>query len=513
MKKLYPIICILLTLLLATACNDITNIENLPESEVTTTPEVVTETVATTDAPEFESAVITVKETEETVKTEATTADKSTPTATTAQTTQATTEATTQSTTETTQTTTETTTQTTTQTTTETTTVVTTTTQATSAQIAATEGSSNGSLLTPTNYSPLNYDDQNAMWFSFLELNAHGKGATEAQFRAYIESSFKDCEEMGINTVYVHVRAFGDAYYPSDYFTWSDFNSGSGSNPGYDPLQLMLDIAHDYGLSFHAWINPMRTMTASKLEQMPDEYLIKQWYNNSSTNGKYIVKPSNSDYYWLNPAYPEVRELICDGIAEIMQNYDVDAIHIDDYFYPTTDASFDSAAFNVSGYSDLSTWRLSVIDEMVSDMYDTIKTINDEVLFGVSPQGNIENNYYYMYADVRKWCSTPGYLDYIVPQVYFGFSHSTQPFAEVVQDWDDMVTLGSVDMVIGIAGYKAEANTSDFNEPNILAKQTEFCYNIDSLDGVAFFRYDLMVGNVDDRMIGEINALEAVLNS
>ncbi len=350
------------------------------------------------------------------------------------------------------------------------------------------------------------------MWFSYLEMNEHLSSGSRTEYENYVENALNNCVSMGINTVYVHLRAHADSYYPSELFCWSDYKKGVGTSPGFDPIQIFIDKAHSKGLSFHAWINPMRIMSPENVAKMPDNYKIKQWYNDSSTKGKYIVKPSNDQFYWLNPAYEEVREFINDGIEEIMQNYSVDGIHIDDYFYPTTASSFDKSAFEVSGMSDLAKFRHSCTDKMVEGMYSTVKSINSEVLFGVSPQGNMQNNYDLMYADVKKWCSQPGYLDYIVPQIYFGFDNATQPFDKVVTDWQNIVTLSNVDMVVGIAAYKANGKYSDFNYEGIIVDQVEYCWSLSGNDGFAFYRYDHMVGNVTQRMKNEVEKLKDLLN-
>lgn len=403
------------------------------------------------------------------------------------------------------------------ETTTEETTTAETTTETTTVETTTKETSKETTsppplVIVPNNYTPLNYSVQKGVWFAYLDINPFMKGSSELQFRNYINTAFTNVKNLGANTVYVHARAYGDAYYPSDYFTWTDNKNGCGLNPGYDPLKIMIEIAHSYGLSFHAWVNPMRTMTADNLASMSNSYQIKQWYNDSYANGRYLVKPSGNNYYWLNPAYSEVRQLINNGIAEIVQNYDIDGIHIDDYFYPTTDSSFDRDAFNASGESNLTSFRLSTISKMVSNIYSTVKQINPDVLFGVSPQGNMSNNYSFMYADVKTWCSTPGYLDYIVPQVYFGFTNKWQPFDTCSKGWDNIVTLDSVKLVIGLAPYKADGAHSDYTGTKIIATQIEHSLDLKNNDGVALYRYALMFNTSSTTVKNEVDAIREVLN-
>jgi uncharacterized lipoprotein YddW (UPF0748 family) len=396
----------------------------------------------------------------------------------------------------------------------------TTTTPATTTTVTTTTTAATTPPVISNTYSPLNYDEQIGVWVAYLDVDGWLKNSTEAQFKSRVAAAFDNIKNLGANTVYVHVRAFSDAYYPSSYYTWTNCSNGPGSSPGFDPLQIMIDYAHSRGLSFHAWLNPMRVMTESNLFSMSDSYTVKKWYNDSSKKGKYIVKPSNSAQYWLNPAYSEVRQLIYDGVREIVQNYDVDAIHIDDYFYPTTASSFDSAAFSASGSSDLSAWRFSNIDTLVSGIYSTIKSVNSKVEFGVSPQGNMNNNYVHMYADVKKWCSTSGYLDYITPQIYFSFDNKLQPYKTCSQSWNDIVKLSSIKLVFGLAPYRIGETTSPSDpgwaaSTRIIAGEIEYSRTLSNYSGVALYRYGCMFSppsSVASKVNAEMDEIQELLN-
>lgn len=343
-------------------------------------------------------------------------------------------------------------------------------------------------IIGSNSYKALNYDKQKAFWFAYLDIDSMLINATEAEFRASVKEAMNNVALLGCNTVYVHVRAFGDAYYRSNYYSFTAAYSGTmGVAPGYDPLEIMIDEAHKLGLSFHAWINPMRTTTKKRYNEMSDDYTLKKWYNSNSTNGTYLVYDSSTEYYWLSPAYPAVRELICNGIAELVSNYDVDAIHIDDYFYPTTSSSFDKEAFKASGASDLTTWRRNVVSLLVREMYSTVKACNSNVLFGISPAGNISNNTDKYYADVIAWCSTKGYMDYVVPQIYYNYGDKL-PFETTVIDWSNLVTEDSIDLICGIAAYKV-GTTSAWNTGDVLKRQTDDIASLDKYSGVAYYRY------------------------
>ncbi|MCD7732625.1 MAG: family 10 glycosylhydrolase [Oscillospiraceae bacterium] len=363
------------------------------------------------------------------------------------------------------------------------------------------------SQLGTSSYTALNYSTVKAVWFAYLDIDTMLAGATESEFTESISEAFAYVASLGCNTVYVHVRAFGDAYYYSSYYPFTSAYSGTiGDKPSYDPLEIMITEAHKLGLSFHAWVNPMRTTTKKNLEAMSSSYTLKQWYSSSSTNGTYLVYDSDTGYYWLSPAYSAVRELICAGIAEIVSNYDVDGIHIDDYFYPTTDESFDKLASSASGSSNLAQWRRDTVSQLVKEIYSTVKSCNSSVLFGVSPQGNLDNNLNKLYADVELWCSTTGYLDYIVPQIYYGYSGSL-PFDTTAVQWEDIVTSSSVKLICGIAAYKV-GTTTEWSSGSMLSKQTDHISSLSGYSGCAYYRYSSLVsGSSDTLLSGEIASL------
>ncbi|MFR6495937.1 MAG: family 10 glycosylhydrolase [Ruminococcus sp.] len=146
-------------------------------------------------------------------------------------------------------------------------------------------------------------------------------------------------------------------------------------------------------------MNPLRLQKDSAMAAMPDSYPVKQWYSDPQKNGTYLCKVG--EYWWLNPAYPEVRRLVADGVAEILAQYHVDGIHLDDYFYPTTETAFDAAAFADAKADDLGAFRLEQVNAMVQQIYSTVKAASPAMQLSISPQGTMDGNYTKQYADVR----------------------------------------------------------------------------------------------------------------
>ena len=289
-------------------------------------------------------------------------------------------------------------------------------------------------------------EEWKAIWLSQFDMQPiytdGNKQRDEADFRARMEQVLDNVIRDGFNTVILQLRPYADSIYPSEICPPSKYSVGTYAGEfTYDPVAIIMELCKERNLSVHGWINPMRGMSEDELKQVDDKYLIKQWYNDSSKKGDYIVYVKSN--WYLNIAHPEVRKLICDGAAEILAKYEMDGIHMDDYFYPTTDPSFDSKAYNAykssGGSLSLAEWRKDALSTLVAELYATVKTHDLRALYGISPAGNINTVRDSHYADVDTWCANPGYIDYIMPQVYFGFEHANWAFDKTCNIWQDII--------------------------------------------------------------------------
>ncbi len=333
------------------------------------------------------------------------------------------------------------------------------------------------------------YDNVKAIWLSYIDISPMLTGKTEQQFTLAFTNACKNISELGCNTIFVHIRPFGDALYSSDIYPASRLITGKAGQIGaFDPLSVMINVAHSYKLSIHGWINPLRLETQECFANYDSRYLTKRWFERK--NG-YVCSVEGDKHLWLNPGYSEVRQLIADGAAEMVKKYDIDGIHYDDYFYPTTAESFDKACFASAGHGKtLSVWRLENISDMVKRIYDAVKSVNSEAVVGVSPQGNLDNNYRYMYADMKKWGSTKGFVDYICPQIYFGYNNPVKPFIPTLKEWESVVTEPAVSLYIGLAVYKIEGGEDEFvNTEGIIARQIADIGNSDKCKGFCLYAY------------------------
>lgn len=297
-------------------------------------------------------------------------------------------------------------------------------------------------------------DEIRAVWISIYDMSEL-KGMSEGGFRAKCENIFSDVSRRGLNHVFVQVRPSGDALYRSDIFPWSRYISGEeGVSPGYDPLEIFLKTAHSYNLKLHAWINPYRiSATSSNMEKLSETNPARQMYENNPSD---VYLSTEGIYY--NPASEKVQKLILDAVREIVKNYDVDGIHIDDFFYPTTDEEIDKNEYEKykenSGKATLDDWRRNQVNAFVSGMYSAVKSENENIIVSISPSADIVADKNVHYADVALWCSQKGYCDWIIPQVYYGFDNEYLPYKKSVNQWKKTVTDESIKLVIGLASYK-----------------------------------------------------------
>ena len=361
-------------------------------------------------------------------------------------------------------------------------------------------------------YGALNFGEQRAVWLTYMDMN--GLLAEDADsFSENMSGALDLIAETGLNTVYLHVRAFADAYYPSElYPPAKSLPADSEGRPLYDPLKITVRLAHERGLSVHAWINPLRCETKADMERLQG-YELYEWFAEPEVYPEYVSSPEGTPFYWLDPAVPEIREYIAAGVRELCA-YDVDGLHIDDYFYPTTDPSFDSETYADSGTElPLAEWRMENCTEMVKLIHDTVKSADEEMLFGVSPQGNIGNNYEFMFADVKRWCAEDGFIDYIAPQLYFGYENTVCPFSETLAEWRALCTGENVALVCGLGLYKTEGDSAEeefVSEQGIIARQIKDALSA-GCEGFAVYSFGQLSAEKDTRSCIERECIMTML--
>ena len=319
--------------------------------------------------------------------------------------------------------------------------------------------------------------EMRGVWVSYLDWNGWAKD--EAGYKKAMDQTLDLCVQKGLNAVFLQVRPDGDAMYPSQYFPWSKFASGKqGKNPGYDPLAYAVLAAHQRGLQLHAWINPYRiTGYLNRYSDLCASNPAIAWAKDGDSSNDRWVLCQNGEYYY-NPAIPQVRQLIIDGVKEIVTNYEVDGIHFDDYFYPNLDDSkaetwFDYPEYQASGTSlSVAAWRRNNVNELVRGVYGAVKSIRPQALFGISPEGYLQNlrKDTRQFTDVDAWMTQSGYVDYLMPQIYWGFEAKQNgqaagyAFANCLNEWVTLKKKGNVKLYVGLALYKTGTDAVDGNE-------------------------------------------------
>ncbi|WP_058484835.1 glycoside hydrolase family 10 protein [Defluviitalea phaphyphila] len=361
-------------------------------------------------------------------------------------------------------------------------------------------------------------DEVRAVWISYLDLqNVINKN--EIDFELSIEEMFSNIKNAKLNTVIVQVRPFGDALYPSKYFPWSYIITGTeGIAPQFDPFKIMVDKAHEKGLKIEAWINPYRIRNNNK--PISDNNIALKWLTDGSNR---VIKIDNGIYY--NPASEDVRDLIIKGVMEIVENYDVDGIHFDDYFYPTTDPQFDKVDYeqykNEGGLLSLEDWRRENVNLLIKEIYKSIKNYDDSIKFGISPQGIIDKNYNTQYIDIYKWLSSSEYIDYICPQIYFGYNHSTYSYDKLINQWNKLIKNNDIKLYIGLAAYKigrediyaGKGKYEWIETDNILEKMINDGRINDNYGGFVLFRYDFLWNpekHLEEQIHKELDAIKNI---
>lgn len=335
-----------------------------------------------------------------------------------------------------------------------------------------------------------NNEEMRGVWVSYMELTMENeKDKSQKRFTEKFEEIAENCKNLGYNTLVVQVRPFCDALYKSDYFPWSHILTGEqGKNPNYDPLKIICDVCREKNLNIHAWINPYRIST----QNSPSELSENNPYVKDSSVG---FKTQSGTY--LDPSNENARRLIIDGIEEIVSNYDIDAIQFDDYFYPADMGSEDDTQYReyINGCENesmtLEEWRKANVNLLISEVYLRIHSIKNNVEFGISPQGNINNNDK-LFADVQLWCTTKGYIDYICPQIYFSLDNPALTFEDSLQSWCELDFASNVNLYVGLAGYKAGTDDDEgtwLNDDNILAQEYNIICENEKTSGLMMYSY------------------------
>ena len=361
--------------------------------------------------------------------------------------------------------------------------------------------------------------EKKAIFISYIELGNNLRGKDEDTMKKTINNMLDNIKNYGFNMVILQVRSFSDAIYYSDIFPSSrSVVNKEGDKLPFDILKYFIKKAHNKKLELHAWINPYRISNTVDTSLISPSNKAYEWLNTKEV----AIIPDEGIYY--NPASSLVLDLILEGIEEIIKNYDVDGIHFDDYFYPNS-TSIDSIDYkeakDINNNLSLKDYRLSVISSLIRETYKLIKSYDKDILFGISPDGNIDNNYNSNYVDTKLFATKKGYVDYLMPQVYYGFLNSVKPFEDTVKEWNSLITNG-IQLIPALAFYKtgnidnyAKEGINEWVEyNNIIAREVMLSRSLSNYKGFAIFRYDSIFGdNLNETAFMEKENLKTILAS
>ncbi|WP_336798324.1 glycoside hydrolase family 10 protein [Erwinia aphidicola] len=349
-------------------------------------------------------------------------------------------------------------------------------------------------------------------WPPVASINASSAAARISQQQKALTDKLDKLKSLGVNAVFFQVKPDGTALWASKILPWSDMLTGEiGKDPGYDPLQFMLDEAHKRGMKVHAWLNPYRVSVNTKASTVAElnrtlslhpasvYVLHKEWIRTAG------------DRFVLDPGIPEARDWITSIVAEVVARYPVDGVQFDDYFYAESAGSMlnDSQTFRTygQGFASKADWRRHNTQQLIEQVSRTIKQLKPDVEFGVSPAGVWRNlshdaagsdtrgaaSYDEAYADTRRWVQQ-GLLDYIAPQLYWPFARQAARYDVLAKWWADVVKPTHTRLYIGIALYKVGEPSK--NEPDWmigggvpeLKKQLDLNEAVPQINGTILFR-------------------------
>ena len=410
---------------------------------------------------------------------------------------------------------------------------------------------SNGEILRQSNGTPVRYAGNfsakvinlpaavirtrqtRAVWVATVENIDFGPFVNAAQFRNEAAAMMRQIKRANFNTVFFQVRSNCDAWYPSALNPYSRYLTGKEGRgiAGIDPLKILIDEAHRNQLEFHAWFNPYRVTGGTPLSK--NAYLKTLAPNNFARQnpGAVLCVPigKNKNSLLLDPGNPAVRKHIVQSIMEVVSRYNIDAVHFDDYFYLYSDirnadaASF--ARYNYAGKS-LANWRRDNVTTVIMAVHHNLKSFNRKynrkVAFGISPFGIWANKrttpagsltggkecYTTLYADVRRWIKA-GLIDYVVPQLYWGFNHSTAAYACLADWWANQVRGTRVRLFTGHAIYRL-GSSQEF-PVNEIFNQLRYNQTRNEITGFALFSYRRFFKPENNNMKRGVNLIKSMM--
>lgn len=374
-------------------------------------------------------------------------------------------------------------------------------------------------------------NDVRGCWISNVANIDTPNNLEKDDYKKYLIGILETMQNYNMNTAVFQVRPLNDAYYPSDLNPWSRFITGTeGKDPGFDVLEFFINEAKKRNIKVHAWMNPYRVSNVSVTDGKitKDEYLSSLDEKNFARKHPEHTILDGTGKIILSPSHKEVIEFVSESILEVARKYDVEGVHIDDYFYPYAKIKEDDERNDYLKYRDsenqsFDDFRRSNVDKMIKMVHDKLKALehetNKKVEFGISPFAVYRTNssirpdgwekgsynassalqcYSELYSDVYKWMKE-GWIDYVVPQDYFSFDRKDVSYHDVVWWWSNICNETKTKLYIGQGLYQMGSKEGwaceTWQNKEEIANQLKFNCNFPNVLGTIFFTYrDLVPG-------------------
>ena len=374
-------------------------------------------------------------------------------------------------------------------------------------------------------------NDVRGCWISNVANIDTPNNLEKDDYKKYLIGILETMQSYNMNTAVFQVRPLNDAYYPSDLNPWSRFITGTeGKDPGFDVLEFFINEAKKRNIKVHAWMNPYRVSNVSVTDGKitKDEYLSSLDEKNFARKHPEHTILDGTGKIILSPSHKEVIEFVSESILEVARKYDVEGVHIDDYFYPYAKIKEDDERNDYLKYRDsenqsFDDFRRSNVDKMIKMVHDKLKALehetNKKVEFGISPFAVYRTNssirpdgwekgsynassalqcYSELYSDVYKWMKE-GWIDYVVPQDYFSFDRKDVSYHDVVWWWSNICNETKTNLYIGQGLYQMGSKEGwaceTWQNKEEIANQLKFNCNFPNVLGTIFFTYrDLVPG-------------------
>lgn len=349
------------------------------------------------------------------------------------------------------------------------------------------------------------------VFISYIDYG-HLKNKTKEEQENLINEMINNISYFGLNSIILQVRPFSDAIYESDIYQSSKVVVQNEGDPlNLDILDYFIKEAKIKNIEVYAWVNPYRIRNENDKSDISKDSYYYKWF------GTEKLEESKEGIY-LNPASSEVLDYINKGLKELCENYDIKGVIYDDYYHPTETIDLESYE-KTDKKLTLKEYRIENINKLLETSYETIKSVNKELKFGISPAGNIENNLSKEYLDIENILKDD-YLDLIIPQLYFGFNNSNKPYIPTLEKWSSL-NVNNKDFYVALALYKSgkvdefagKGENEWLEESNIIKKQVLISRNENNYKGFYIYRYEYLFEMYKNENLNkEISNLKSLLD-